>query len=838
MANPNHHICIHGHFYQPPRENPWLGVVEEQESAAPHHDWNERIAAECYEPNTCTPLRDDEGAIGAMRNNFTGLSFNAGATLLDWMRRKRPDLHARILEADRWNVDHCGRGNAIAQAYGHAILPLANARDLRTQVLWGIRHFQHTFGRWPEGMWLPECAVDRRTVTALIEAGIRFIILAPDQASRIRHFHDQHWREVYGIPLDTRHAYRVFDRTPAGRKDYTRHLDAFFFDGAASHGFAFGGWLGDRQGLARRLLERLDEEASWPQLASVATDGETFGHHHRDGVAALARLMEDLRAGSAQLDTYARFLAECPPLFEAELYEGNRGEGSSWSCKHGVDRWIRDCGCADGGPPEWSQAWRTPLRTALDRLRDRLDEIFEAEGAPIFLDPWEARERYIEVLCEPGDDARAAFLAAHAPRVTPGSEAATRAWALLEMQRHAMLMYASCGWFFADINGIEPVQNLRCALRAIERAAPFCEDDLEVGLITDLEAAKSNQPEEPTGADVYRAHVRKTRYGADAIAACFALRDACGLPAPPFADWRAEIDRVDEPLGGWLEGRASILWLEDSPVGRTTLYATLSCTGALEQIVCLVVHCEDRAAARRQLDAWARLEPDALGQLLQKEGIGLVALPNDERGCIHASVARRPIAEAAEALRTTYEDLRPVLAAMARNGVRPVGALQAASRSVLEDRLCALVDRPQTRHADPPLWDATRDGEAVSLLEEADAFGLRIDRDMLARRLGERIRHYLFHCEEAALAEITAQAKDAVAFAARGDLALSMDLLAAAYWSLLEGVALPLARRCRDGVVAPATEEAALADAAVRAVWSLGVAIGFADDHLDRQLAD
>jgi alpha-amylase/alpha-mannosidase (GH57 family) len=507
----NRQICIHGHFYQPPRENPWLEEVELQDSAYPYHDWNERITAECYAPNAASRVLAADKSITEIVNNYSRISFNFGPTLMSWMVRHAREVHDRIIEADRQSRKRfSGHGAAIAQVYNHVIMPLANARDKRTQVVWGIRDFEHRFGRRPEGMWLAETAVDTATLEALAEQEILFTILAPRQAGRARKLGLRRWRDVSGGRVDTRMAYRC--RLPSGRS-----INLFFYDGPIAQGVAFGGLLASGVEFANRLLGGFDDTRRDGQLVHMATDGETYGHHHRFGDMALAYCLRHIEANHlARLTIYGEFLEQHPPTHEVEIIEN-----TSWSCEHGVERWRSNCGC-NTGRKDWSQAWRRPLRDALDWLRDELAVAYERAMAGYVRDAWRARDDYIHVILDRGDENVGSFFAAHAVREWSKDDEVA-AFRLLEMQRHAMLMYTSCGWFFDEISGIETVQVLAYAARAIQLAHKTMAVDLEPEFLKRLERAPSNVAEHPNGADVYRSFVTPMRVDLLRVGAHYAV---------------------------------------------------------------------------------------------------------------------------------------------------------------------------------------------------------------------------------------------------------------------------------------------------------------------------
>jgi alpha-amylase/alpha-mannosidase (GH57 family) len=486
------YICIHGHFYQPPRENAWLEVIEVQDSAHPYHDWNERISAECYGPNAASRILNEKGVIKNIINNYSRISFNFGATLLSWMQVYDRETYDAIIEADRESVKNFGgHGSAMAQVYNHIILPLANKRDKETQIIWGIRDFISRFGRLPEGMWLAETAVDVESLELLVKHGIKFTVLAPRQAKAIRKLGDTKWSDVTTESLDTRRSYTC--KLPSGKS-----IALFFYDGQIAQGVAFDGLLYDGKKFADRLLGSFADRSE-AQLVHIATDGETYGHHHKHGDMALAFCLDHIERNSeSSLTNYAEFLAKFPPVYEAMIHEN-----SSWSCVHGVERWRNDCGCNSGGKPNWNQRWRKPLRESLDWLRDELGLIFEREASKVLKDPWKAREDYINVILERNDDNIRKFLKEHCLRDVEQNHVLR----LMEVQRHAMLMYTSCGWFFDEISGIETTQIMQYACRAIQLVSQISETHLEEDFLKRLVTAPSNVSSLENGAQIYRKYV-------------------------------------------------------------------------------------------------------------------------------------------------------------------------------------------------------------------------------------------------------------------------------------------------------------------------------------------
>ena len=398
-------VCIHGHFYQPPRENPWTGRIERQPSAAPYPNWNHRITDECYRPNCHAVILDETAHIVQRRLTYSRISYDFGPTLLRWLEVHAQDVYACILEADRRSAKRLGFGNAVAQPYHHVILPLCSPEDRALEVRLGIEDFQARFGRRPEGMWLPETAVDVPTLRCLAEQGIQFVVLAPHQA---------------GTDVDTTVAHKVEGADIA----------AFFYDGPLARGVAFDGFLHDGAVFAATL-----KEAAGEGLANLATDGESYGHHHRHGEMALAWCINALQEDpTVRLTNYATFLAEHGTAKTTAVIEG-----SAWSCPHTLGRWSMGCPC--GHEEGASTAWRPELRGALNWLRDAIGP---SEG---------------------------------------------------ELLTQRLAMFTSCGWFFDDPGGLEPVQNLRHAARAIQLSG---RSHLEDGLLERL----------PTFADVWAEQVR------------------------------------------------------------------------------------------------------------------------------------------------------------------------------------------------------------------------------------------------------------------------------------------------------------------------------------------
>ncbi len=536
------YVCIHGHFYQPPRENPWLEKVELQESAAPWHDWNSRITAECYLRNSASRILDRNGDIRKICNNYSRMSFNIGPTLLSWMQEEAPRCYQAILEADKLGQKRfSGHGPALAQVYNHIIMPLAGRQDKVTQVRWGIEDFKTRFGRQPEGMWLAETAVDTETLEVLAENGILFTILAPKQAAEVRLIGaTSPWVNVRGEKVDTGRAYLC--ALPSGKS-----ITLFFYDGQISQAIAFGGLLNNGENYAHQLVEARHRPGQ-PTLSHVATDGESYGHHHDNGDMALAYCLETIDNGiEANLTIYGEFMSFYPPEHYVKIVEN-----SSWSCAHGIERWRSDCGCSDGTKGH-HQKWRAPLREALDWLKKQCDAIFEAEAGKLLNDPWVARDSYIKVILNRSPENVTGWINQHAKAAVSQAER-TRILQLMELERAALLMYTSCGWFFDDVARIETIQILRYAARAVELAQIITDVNYDAEFMKLLEKVPGNLPEFRNGERVYSLLAKSSRLSPEQMAA------QCGIMSlfPEFpkqatnGSWETESDisTVGSSLGG------------------------------------------------------------------------------------------------------------------------------------------------------------------------------------------------------------------------------------------------------------------------------------------------
>ncbi|MGQ0814907.1 MAG: DUF3536 domain-containing protein [Gemmatimonadota bacterium] len=709
------YVCIHGHFYQPPRENPWLEAVEQQDSAFPYHDWNERITAECYAPNAASRILDGRGRILRIVNNYAGISFNFGPTVLSWLELHAPDVYKAIIDADRASRDrYSGHGSALAQPYNHMIMPLATAGDRRTQVLWGMHDFRARFGREPEGMWLPEAAVDLPALEALADGGVKFTILAPHQAARIRPLGDSSWRNTDERQLDTTRPY--VQKLPSGKS-----IVIFFYDATVSRAVAFEGLLKNGEIFAQRLqtVFRADNR---PQLANIATDGETYGHHHRHGDMALAYALYHIESkGLAKLTNYGEFLELHPPEFEVEI-----GEQTSWSCAHGVERWRTDCGCKTGGRSDSSQTWRKPLRVALDWLRDQIREPFAARLGTLMYDPWVARDEYIRVILDRSPGVVDTFLAKHA-RNPLNAEEQVLALRLLEMQRHAMLMYTSCGWFFHDLAGIETVQVLRYAGRALQLARDALGRDLEPEFLALVEQATSNDVAEGTGRQVYENYVRPAAVDLVKVGAHYAVSS---LYEQPDHDAQVYCYHVtSEAREKFVSGNAQLV------IGRAHVQSQITRAYALTTFAVLYFgdhHVHGGIRTFISADEYKRLLTDLKAAFLDRDFPSVIrglddhfrrstfsfkSLFSDTQRRILDRILQSTLTEAETAYRDLYRNHAPLMRFMSELGLPLPEAFTTTAEYVLNTDL----HRTLTRD--------TIDLDRVSeLLEQVEAAKVELDR--------------------------------------------------------------------------------------------------------------
>ncbi len=721
----NRYICVHGHFYQPPRENPWLEVVEQQDAAYPFHDWNERIDAECYAPNTRARVLDGQGRILRLVNNYARLSFNVGPTLLSWMKDKAPQTYAGILEADRRSARrYGGHGSAMAQVYSHAIMPLASDHDRRTQVVWGLKDFQHRFGRDPEGMWLAETAVDDATLELLAEYGIAFVVLSPYQAARTRPLGEASWNDVRGGHVDPTMPYRV--HLPSGAS-----IAVFFYDGPISQGVAFEGLLESADRFEARLLEGFADR-SGPQLVNIATDGESYGHHHRHGEMALAATLERLaKRDDVTVTNYGQYLELFPPTHEAQVVQA-----SSWSCSHGVERWRADCGCSTGEPGR-HQRWREPLRRALTELGDELARLYELEAATLLEDPWAARNDYLDVVLD-REGNRPGFLARHATHeLDLDEQRQVMSW--LELQRHSLLMFTSCGWFFDELSRPEPVQVLRYAARAIQIAERLTDiGDIEERFLETLSEAPSNEPRLVDGRGVYEQQIRPAIADLRTVAAHFAISSLTWNYDETERIGAYEVDRLDEDRH---EAGRSVL-----SVGRLTVRSVI--TLHTETFDFAVFHFGDHSFTCGVRPVSDGVDPERLrrelvaafdsadfptvihliGTHLGTRRFSLRTLFLDEQRRVLGTVLGTTLTEVEASYRTIYAERAPLMRYLADLGAMIPAPLTNAAEVVINADLTEELSRSS---ADPH--------RVRTLLDEADRFGVELDEGGHAHALSSTI---------------------------------------------------------------------------------------------------
>jgi alpha-amylase/alpha-mannosidase (GH57 family) len=680
-------ICIHGHFYQPPRENPWLETVETQDTAAPYHDWNERICAECYAPNGAARIQNSKNQITRIANNYARISFDFGPTLLSWLKENAPRTYRMILDGERRSRRvYQGHSSAMGQVYNHVIMPLANTRDRITQIRWGIADYVQHFGVPPEGMWLSETAADNESLELLARHGIRFTVLAPHQCKRIRPLKEGvpdiavDWTETAGATVDTTRPYLV--RFSSGLS-----IAVFFYNGPTSRAIAFEGLLNSGEGFVARLKAGFTERPE-PQLAHVATDGESYGHHHKYGEMALAyglRLLEQDK--TVKLTNYGNFLAQFPPEYECEIVEN-----TSWSCAHGVERWRSNCGC-NGDRPGWNQAWRKPLRLALDELRDAIAPLTEEEGNLFFIDVWAARDAYIQVVLDRREERTERFFKEQQRRVLTEAER-VRALELMEMQRHAQLMYTSCGWFFDDISGIETVQVIAYAARVLQLAKDVFgkqAEELEPAFLARLAEARSNVPSAGDGARIYQAKIGAMKLGLEAVAAHYAISSVFSSFADETDLFCYRVRRISHDVYSSGRGRVAL--------GRIHIESVV--TGQQQSFSYAVLHFGDQnitAAVKRYEESEAEEFEKFAGQLSEQvqrasfpEVIRLIdrfyghvdysltSLFSDEQRRIVQIILNSTLWDIENSLTTIYEDHASLLHFLSQAGLPKPPALTLAA---------------------------------------------------------------------------------------------------------------------------------------------------------------
>jgi alpha-amylase/alpha-mannosidase (GH57 family) len=733
MSVTKHFVCVHGHFYQPPRENPWLETVETQDTAAPYHDWNERICAECYAPNGAARIVDAHNRITRIVNNYARISFNFGPTLMSWLKENAPRIYRTILDGERRSrKSFRGHSSAMAQVYNHIILPLANRRDRITQIRWGIADYEYHYGAPPEGMWLAETAADADSLEMLAQHGIKFTVLAPHQCKRIRPLKEgAAWTDTPKATVDTTHPYLV-------RFESGVSIAVFFYNGPISSAIAFGGLLDSGEAFAARLKTGF-KDGSQPQLVSVATDGESYGHHHKYGEMALAyalRLLEQDK--SVKLINYGSFLAQFPPEYECEIVEN-----SSWSCAHGVERWRSNCGC-NGGKPDFDQSWRAPLRQAFDELRDALIPLTEQEGAKLFKDVWAARDGYIEVVLNRNPESVERFFRAHESRILSEPER-VQALALMEMQRHAQLMYTSCGWFFDDISGIETVQVIAYAARVLqlalrvfgEQAAP-----LEPAFLARLAQAHSNVPSAGDGAQIYKSTIASKKLGLEQVAAHYAISSVFSSFSEETDLFCYRVRRISYDIYSSGGGRLAL--------GRVHVTSTI--TGHQQSFSFAVLHFGDQNitaavklyeeteaadfeafAAETAAQVQSANFPEVIRQLDRYYGhvdYSLTSLFTDEQRRILRLILNSTLWDIENSLTTIYEDHASLLHYLSQTGLPKPPALALASGFAVNANLRRALES-----------DTIDQAQLRSLLSQAKADQISLETANLSYIADQRMKH-------------------------------------------------------------------------------------------------
>jgi alpha-amylase/alpha-mannosidase (GH57 family) len=761
-------VCVHGHFYQPPRENPWLETVEVQDSAAPYHDWNDRITAECYAPNGASRITNQEDEIIRIMNNYARMSYNFGPTLLSWLEDKAPRTYRMILDADKVSAQrYSGHGSALAQVYNHLIMPLADRRDAITQIRWGIADFEHRFKRKPEGMWLSETAVNRSVLDLLAQEGIKFTLLAPSQCARVRKLAADPlknptpdsgdskptdpadaWTETPDAIVDPTHPYLV-------RLDEGRSIAVFFYDGPASRAVAFEGLLNSGVDFANRLFSVFhppspgDPETA--QLSHIATDGESYGHHHKHGEMALSYAMHTIEEGQkANLTNYGEFLEKFPPQWEAEVVED-----TSWSCSHGVERWRSDCGC-NGGKPGWNQQWRAPLREALDYLRDASAPLAEQLAQHFLKDLWAAREDYIHVILDRSPSSIIKFFDQHAARTLSEPERVT-VLELMELERHTQLMYTSCGWFFDEVSGIETVQVIAYAGRVLQLARKLFGEPglaLEANFLNILAKAKSNLPEIGDGSEVYRRYINSMQIGLEQVGAHYAISSI--FRAYPEHGELFCFDVHREGQETFSSGRGRVA------VGRALIYSRI--TEEAEDICFAVLHLGDQnlsAAVKRynahdpaQVEVFNHFTTE-IGTAIRRANLpevirlidrffgdmsySLTSLFADEQHRILNTILNQTISEMEDSLRKIYEDHASLLHFLTETGMAAPPALASAARFAINAALRRSIEA-----------DTFDPATIESLLQRAEADQVPLDTQLLGYTAGQRMKRAMVRLEASA----------------------------------------------------------------------------------------
>ncbi|MGH9944433.1 MAG: DUF3536 domain-containing protein [Pyrinomonadaceae bacterium] len=751
-------LIIHGHFYQPPRENPWTDTIERQPSARPFDNWNERIHSECYLPNAFARVIDNYGRLERVVNNYGNISFNFGPTLLTWLASRHPDTYRRVIEADRASVRaRAGHGNAIAQGYHHAILTLCNERDRRTEIRWGLADFRYRFGREAESLWLPETAANDATLDALIEEGLKYVILSPFQAERIRAVGAEVWQSVSDGQIDTSVPYKYFHRDGGGRS-----LAVFFYDGHVAKGIAFDGVLAS----SHMLMERIERAAAGARggaasaaverVINVATDGESYGHHFHFGDRCLAYALEEEAARRGfRVTNYGEYLAKHPPLVEVEIKRGPDDEGTAWSCVHGVGRWSRDCSCHAGAPEGWGQQWRAPLRAALNYLRDEAARVFETVGGDLFRDPWRARDEYIKLLVDEAAD-RDEFLLRQSGRRLP-RPGQVQALTLLEMQRASLMTFTSCGWFFNDLSGIETVQVLKYAGRVLDLMDELRIEPPLAQFVDLLSLARSNLKQQGTGADIFRRAIGQSRVTTSHVAASVAITGLVeqSEPAGEMAGHRYERADFRKQQHGRLTLATGRIALENLATGARPEFAVASMHFGDVDFYCVLREFKDQktftASTEKLWDQFRAASLPTMLRLMQEEfgpaDYGLEHLLPEGRQRIYEIVFGQMVERFSEQYEYLYEESRRNIEMLHQAGFELPQELRAAAEFTMSRRFEEELRRHEAGQ-DPASYR-----EALMIANEVKRLGYRIDKPSVRRRFEAMVTNAVRHALNSRRAE-------------------------------------------------------------------------------------
>jgi alpha-amylase/alpha-mannosidase (GH57 family) len=730
------YVCIHAHFYQPPRENPWLEAIEIQDSAYPYHDWNERVTAECYAPNAAARILDGEQKIIDIVNNYAKVSFDFGPTLISWIEDKEPRLYKAIRAADKESCERFGgHGAAMAQAYNHMIMPLANDRDKSTQTIWGIRDFEHRFGRAPEGMWLPEAAVDLQALETLAAQKIRFTVLPQHAAKRVRPIGRTNWKDLSGGQIDPSRAYLC--NLPSGRS-----IVLFFFDGPISHAVAFENILMRGEDFAQRLMGGFSDTRKWPQLTNIATDGETYGHHRAHGDMALSYALRYIETEKlANLTVYADFLEKHPPTHEVEIVEN-----TSWSCVHGVERWRSNCGC-NSGRPGWNQEWRTPLRAAFDWLRDTITPKYEQAARALFAEPWRARDRYISVILDRSRDNIDRFLHEQTDRELKECEK-VRALKLMELQRHLMLMYTSCGWFFDELSGLETVQAVQYSGRALQLAQSLFDDEtIGQEYLDKLAAAHSNIPEHRDGKKIYEIFVQPAMLDLNKVGAHYAISSLFEAYPPHSQTYCYQIDQEDHTILSSGKSRVSFGRIRiTSDITLDAARVTFGAvhlgdhyvTGGVRDFVNEQVYKETAERITKAFESGDFTDLiRAIDVAFGSGSYSLKLLFRDEQRKILQIILNSALEEAEASYRQLYDSRAPLMRFVAAHGIPHIRHFQAAAEVTLNAELRRAIESEDVN------VDLVR-----ALMDEARAVHVDLDAATLEFALRRKLQSMAEHWEQ------------------------------------------------------------------------------------------